>query len=397
MAARTLSAAAFLSLPLTRKAGGQLSIQSQIETAISEGRKQRDIGNFQKAIAEFESAAHQAHQTGAVDLEAKAFVALSGCQIQLFQYRAALESSRQAKELASRAADYSLAGAASGNLSTIYYQLGDFPLADKSAAESIQFLIASPRKDFLVKALVNRGDILWDRDNVVDARKSFQQAIAIAHDNHNPKLEALAWDQLGISLLSHLEPAPAKNSLSEANGALSKAVSIEQQIPDEDRLAITREHLAELELRSRNYIAALTLVDQAFASTSQSFKISPQYYPIHIRGQILLALGRRSDALSEFRRAADSATLWRQGALPGDVTSTRTVAHLHDVYEDYAQLAAELSLQNHDRALARQALEVLAENRAASLREQLALAFGRNFTLPPRYFELLSDLQSAQA
>jgi hypothetical protein len=118
---------------------------------------------------------------------------------------------------------------------------------------------------------------------------------------------------------------------------------------------------------------------------------------LHIRALILEQQGHSSEALAEFREAVHSADQWRRGALPGDATSTSTVVLLNDVYRDFALLAADQSLKRHDPALGREAWEVLAENRAASLREQLTASFGRALKLPPRYFELLSQLQAAQA
>ena len=187
------------------------------------------------------------------------------------------------------------------------------------------------------------------------------------------------------------------NHLTEGEQALSKAAAIQTGIHDTDHLAVTHEHFAELELRKHNYASALKYIDQAFAANTPYFKRNAQYYPIHVRAQILLGLGRTSEALAEFKRAADSATEWRSNALPGDVTGTFTVAQLHEVYQDYAELAATLALKNHDAALTRSAFEALAENRAASLREQLALSLDKNLRLPPEYFELVSALQKEQA
>ena len=70
---------------------------------------------------------------------------------------------------------------------------------------------------------------------------------------------------------------------------------------------------------------------------------------------------------------------------------------LHEVYQDFAQLAAQISLETKDAALRNEALEVLASNRAASLREQLKLVLATDEKLPDTYFEKLSTLQAAQA
>ncbi|HEY3937095.1 MAG TPA: CHAT domain-containing protein [Bryobacteraceae bacterium] len=190
-----------------------------------------------------------------------------------------------------------------------------------------------------------------------------------------------------------------ENDVPATQAALTKEYSLRQSIHDEDGLAVTKEHFAELELEKvhPDYPAALKLIDEAFAAPSHAFKANAQYYPIHVRAKILMGCGKKKEALAEFRRAVDSADQWRQGALPGNTTSTQTVAWLNEVYVDFAELAAEMSLENHDPALLRQGLEVLARNRAASLREQLMLAYGKSLRLPDSYFKRLSELQSAQA
>lgn len=366
------------------------SIPGRIEAALAAGGKYRNVGNFEKAINAFQKAAEEAHLAGDDDREATARWLAGGCQIRLFRYAAALQSSETARELASRVGNYTVAGASSVNLSTIYVQLGDFALAKKEADHSVDLLQHSPRKDLFAKALLNYGDMQSQSISVDAGRQSYDRAIAAAREARRPDLEGMAEDHLGTSLL-------LEGRLKDADAALQVALSVRRSIQDRDGLAITNEHFAELELKKGNYAAALMHIDEAFASPSPLFKTNPQYYPLHIRGLILLRLHRNQEALAQFRRAVDSANQWRQSALPGDATGTQTVAYLHSTYQDYAELAAELALLNHDPVLARQALETLAENRAASLREQVTLALGRNLRLPARYFDLLSEIESAQS
>jgi CHAT domain-containing protein len=206
----------------------------------------------------------------------------------------------------------------------------------------------------------------------------------------NVELLANLWEELGYSLL-------LVNCPDRAEGPLQKAYQLELENHLENALAINRGHQAELQLQKKNYRFGLDLINRAFASKSLSFKTMPNYYLLHIRGVLLERLDREDEALADLRRAADAATEWRQGALPGDATSTRTVVVLHDVYHDYAELAADLSLRTRNAALARQALQVLAENRAANLREEIIVALSRQQQLPQRYFDLLAELQATQA
>ena len=135
----------------------------------------------------------------------------------------------------------------------------------------------------------------------------------------DPRLEALAWEMLWRNV-------PPSKSRPAARDAFEREYSLRKSARDEDGLAITKEHLAELELAkssSADYSLALRLIDEAFAAPSPTFKTSPQYYPIHVRAKILLKSGRKSEALSEFRRAVNSA---------GPMAS-RSFARRHDQYQ----------------------------------------------------------------
>ncbi len=382
--------------------------QSRAEPVIARGRELSANGHFQNAAQTFIRAAEIAREDGRPAQRAQALVFLSGCRIRLFDYRGAQRAADQALSLALKAGDATIAGAAAVHLATIYSQLGEFQLASKQAAYAADLLKDSPNKEYLAKALLIYADIqAGARRNAIEVERAngdstgerkdtdlivsdYKRGVDVAHRAGLSSLEAKLWEELGESLLLVNRP-------DEAEDPLHRAYLLEVKNFDENGLAINKEHQAELQLQKHNYQLALRLIDQAFASPGTEFKTTPQFYPLHIRGVLLANLNRKEEALQEFRKAVDSATEWRQGELPGDAISTRTVVTLHDVYHDYAQLAAELSLANHDPALARQGLEALAENRAASLRAQMRFALSQKHSLPPQYLALLSQLQSAQA
>ena len=356
---------------------------------IAEGKKERAAGHFAEALRAFEKAERAAREAHAPRGQALALVFVGVCEIRLFQYRAAVESLEISARLAHEADDKTLAGIAATDLSAIYSLLGNFALAEKKQEESIQLLSGSSRQDALVQAWLGLASLQMRQGKIPEGKQSSDRAIAIARSAKLASLEAFAWDLRGSSLV-------VAGQLPEAEQSLNRAYSIETELHD-PALAFTLEHRAELELKQHKYQLALKDLDEAFTRADLSFRTSPQYYPIHVRGQILLGMGRESEALFEFRRAVDAANSWRRGAMPGDTSNTETVAFLHDVYQDFAHLAAELALARHDPELSRQAFEALAENRAASLREQLAFTLSRNSRLPARYFELLSQLQTTQA
>lgn len=367
--------------------------------ALANGQRLENAGQLSAAIQQFRRGAESARQSGDYSRQADALLSIAELQLRQFQYSAARESSEQALEAAEHSKNDALAGGAAGNLSTIYAQLGDFALAEQKARQAVNLLRNSPDRPFFVQALLALASVEILQGKTAEGKQSSQQAIDAAHGAKLTSLEAMAWDYRGICLLRQATASGNKSELAEAEAALKKAYDMRRSIPDKDGLAISDEHLAELELQKPkpDYQKALDFINEAFALPSHTFKITPQYYPLHIRGVILQRQGRTAEALIEFRKAVQAADEWRRGALPGDATNTSTVVLLNDIYHDFALLAADESLKQHDFALRREAWEVLAENRAASLREQLTATFGRNLKLPPRYFELLSQLQTAQA
>lgn len=362
-----------------------LPIANRIRNAIADGQKLENNGQLAAAIQQFTRAAELARQSADFKRRADALLYVSELQLRQFKYSAARGSSELTLEAAERARDNSVAGGAAGNLSTIYTQLGDFALAEQKARQSVNLLRSASDRPFLVQALLALASVEILQGKTAEGKQSSQEAIDSAHHAHLASLEAMAWDYRGICLLRQAAASGNKNELVEADQALNKAYGIRRAISDKDGLAISDEHLAEVELQKPrpDYSKAAALINEAFALPSNTFKITPRYYPLHIRALILERQGHTTEALAEFRKAVHAADEWRQGALPGDATNTSTVVLLNDVYHDFALLAADESVKGHDPTLGREAWEVLAENRAASLREQLTASFGRALKLPP--------------
>ncbi len=365
-----------------------------VATLLSEANVKFHQGDSSGAIELYTKAASLAAKIGNKDLEARALVRISGCQIGLFAYNEALKTAQKGRQLGEEAADNDVVGSAWTNQSTVFSQLGDFESARNAAANAVSYLGDSARLDLLVNALLAQGNLLTNQAASGELKRVYLKAASLAKEaaNEHPGAQEAVWDSYGTSLL-------LDGHLAEAREPLEKAQTIEATDNDLDYLAITREHLAELELRQQrpDFQKAQAFIQKAFTLPSPTFQTSPQYYPIHIRARILLGLGHTSEALEEFQRAVDSANQWRRNALPGDSTNTRTVAQLQEVYGDYAELAAQIGLAQHNGALQTRALEILADNRAASLREQLARSYAQDFRLPPEYFQLLTNIEALQA
>ncbi len=360
--------------------------------SMDEGKTLRAAGKLPEAIHAFERAAGEAKRSGDRKEEAAAIVAVGGCQIRLHRYSAGFKTSTRAKDLALQAGDFTTAGRADVNISSIYSQLGDFEGAKATAEEAANYLQNSPRRDYYAMSLTARGEIEFGLDQDKSAEDSLRRALAVAKEAKDDAAVADIADRFGIWLV-------LRGDLKQAETLLTESFQIRKSRKDDDGLAVSYEHLAELESKKGKAFLHLALqyIDKAFATPSLTLKTGPSYYPIHTRGRILRDLGKNADALTDLRRAVIAADTWRQSALPGDATSIKTVQMLNETYHDFADFAAEQSLERGDQALAREALDVLARNRAASLREQLTRAYSQKLIQSPDYFPLLSKLQEVQA
>ena len=322
--------------------------------------------------------------------EAKSGVYVGSCLGLLFRYSAGLEATEAAADLAKSHHDPDIAGGAEINASSIYAQLGSFALAERKLAEAIADLAQTDRRDLFARAYLALSYLQIRLGETTAGFSSSDRCLKIAHDTKNAALEANAWDLRGTALL-------LTGQTLEADKSLAKAVEIYRATGKATIPSVTLEHLAELKWKQQQNEAALHYIDLAFANPDPVFNTSPQYYPLSVRAGILRDLGRTDDALATYRKAIHSANLWRRATLPGDATNIETVRQLTYTYQSFAELAAEQSLARRDDSLAAEALESLAQNRAASLREQLALDLEQARALPAEYLAKLGELQSVQA
>ncbi|HEX4748758.1 MAG TPA: CHAT domain-containing tetratricopeptide repeat protein [Bryobacteraceae bacterium] len=351
---------------------------------------ERESGLYNQAISGFDEAARLSRAAHDYHWEAKAQVYKGGVQIRLFQYTAALETTEAAAALARLHADLRLAGPAEVNISTIYALLGFFSLAQQKVEQGINDVLKIKRPDLLSQAYYASSYQQIRLGDIARGIHSSELAINSAREAQRPDLEAVAWDFRGFGLLQ-------AGKAMDAQICLDKAIQIYQTTGTGRIAALTLQHLAELKHLQGQNAAALADLEKAFANPDAQFNSSGRFYPLCLRANILEDLGRKDEALATSRKAVKAASEWRRAALPGDTTNVETVQELDNTYHSFAELAAQQAIMRHDDVLAQEAFEALAENRAATLREELAVEMGRNRSLPPEYLAKLGELQGVQA
>lgn len=362
---------------------------SNYSSAMRRGLEERKNGAFHDALHSFEIATRIAGDARDMKGEAAAMNRQATCFIYLFQYRQALALANAALDLGRSMNSDEIMGVSESNRATIYEQLGDYTLAENSAREAVGYLSQGPNKRAYVAALTNYGDILDLSGNTDAALVQFRQAIALASGAGIAETEAMAENRMGEAMADSGDPAAMQQ--------LKHSYDLYRSIGDYTSAALARADMAGLARTQHDYRQSLQILDELRSSRSFAAATVLPFWETKMRGECLLALSREREALVQFDKSVRLARQWRRSSLPSDATSTKTLVAVHGVFENYIGLAAKMAVRDHDQALSRQALAVLMEHRASTLREQMIATLGRQMTLPPLYFELLSQIQTEQA
>ena len=367
----------------------QASLQIQ-----QEARRLRAGGDFRAAEALYQRGYREALLAGDRLFAVKYLVSAGGCQLLTFQYRAALATFLRARQSAAAIEDHADLGAIAVNLSSLYLQMWDLPAAMRAAEEGLrqdklsetQIKGASYFKPELLIQLGRIHTLLADSQ----AGAFFREGIEAARARNNVALEAQAWDLQGEE---HL----ANHLLSQAETAFLEAFRLRRYfLPLE--LGFSYGHLGALALARNDFKTADRLTQLALDAVRRNAPASPEYLLIHQQGRIRLAQGEAQAALDEFSLALDATARWRIQVLPARSSLLSTnVALEQQIFHSFIQLAAERGFQKGNPDWAARAFQAVEMNRAANLRESLALADVWKENLPSEYWETLAQLGAWEA
>ena len=367
----------------------QASLQIQ-----QDARRLRAGGDFRGAEALYQKGFREATLAGDPLYAVKYLVSAGGCQLLTFQYRAALATFLRAQRSAAAIEDHAALGAIAVNLSSLYLQMWDWPAAMRAAEEGLrQERLSESRipgaSYFKPELLLQLGRI---HTLLADGQASgfFTQGIEAARTRNNTSLEAQAWDLQGEEYL-------AFHRLPQAETAFLEAFRLRRYfLPLE--LGFSYGHLGALALARKDFKTADRLTQLALDAARRKAPALPEYLLIHQQGSIRLAQGKSQAALQEFSVALDATAQWRSQVLPARSSLvSANVALEQQIFHSFIQLAAEHAFQNGNPVWAARAFQAVEINRAASLRESLALADVWKENLPSEYWEILAQLGAREA
>ncbi|MDP9112626.1 MAG: hypothetical protein M3O20_02970, partial [Acidobacteriota bacterium] len=364
----------------------QASLQIQ-----DEALRLRKAGDFVAAAALYQQGYREALRRGDRLAAARYLMSVGGSQMFALEYRAALTTFLEARDLASALGDHADLGGIDVNLSSLYLQMWDVPAAARAAEEGLREAgRARARSAYFKPPLLMQMGRIHALLNDGEARGFFAAGVEAARARDDLPIEALSWDLLG-------EEELGSGDLQEAEAAFLEAYRLRRFFRTGE-LGMSFGRLGALALARGDFGNAERWTQWALDAAKRGAPAEAEYVLLHQRGRVRLARGEEDAALRDFSLALDAAARWRLEALPAQSTLTSTNIGLErEIFRSFIQLAAEKAFQTGNDIWASKAWEAVELNRASSLRESLALAGVWREKLPLEYWETLAQLGARAA
>jgi len=346
----------------------------------------RKAGDFRAAEALYQQGYQEAVRRDDRLAAVRFLMSAGGSQMFALEYRAALASFLQARDLASRLEDHADLGGIDVNLSSLYLQMWDLPAATRAAEEGLlEAGQIDPQAAYFKPPLLMQLGRIHALLGDSEARGFFSAGIEAARARDDLAIEALSWDLLGEEHLG-------SERLQEAEGAFLEAFRL-RRFFRAGEIGLSYGRLGALALARDDFAMAERLTQLALDAAQRGAPAEAEYVLLHQRGRIRLARGQNDAALRDFSLALDATARWRLEVLPAQSALTSTnVALEQQIFHSFIKLAAEQAFQHGNAVWAKKAFEAVELNRASSLRESLALAGVWREKLPLEYWETLAKL-----
>lgn len=318
-----------------------------------------------------------------------------------FEYGAALSSYLQARKLAEASGNTAELAAILFNLSSLYQQVWDLPSALSAAEQGRTLTSALPDVEYRPQLLLQLGR-LQPREQGPAAIEYFRQGIQAAHLQRASAMEARGLDLLG-------ERYRDQGDLTAAAAAHAEAYRIRRATASPE-VAFSLAYLGALRLAqasmSRNARDRKERLREALEFTQEALDLQPvsrassfpHYALLHQRGRIRAQQGRTLSALEDLSGAISEAQIFRGHFPPAASSFKGANSGLEEtLFDDFVEQAASYAVATGSLDWARKSFVAAEINRAASLRQDLAITDVWRRKLPAQYWETLAALHTEES
>jgi CHAT domain-containing protein/tetratricopeptide (TPR) repeat protein len=339
-------------------------------------------GSFPEAASLFEAAWHQAVTENAWHSAVQSLNSLGAVRQAMFQYQEALNSYLEAQRIAELWGDATHVGLIYANLASVYFQLGDLDSSQMAAEAGLRQSAGHEDIEDKSQLLTHLGLLCARRQQLPEAFQYFSEAIQAADLADDMRALITAWDSLGeVSLQAGL--------LSQADRAFLEAyrLCLLSHTPDlrHSYLELSRLRLVQGDLHS-----AAVLIDRARAMRGKVAGPS-LWRELDQLGKVRLAEGKTDSAVHAFRQAWTETRDWRDEVAPADLSESASAAEIHSIHRSFV----EASLALHPPSVA-EALLAMEDDRADTLRREMASSKTWRTHMPSQYWDMLRKLREVQ-
>jgi CHAT domain-containing protein len=315
---------------------------------------------------------------------------IGGARLARYEYRGALQAYLAAKGVAAAHGYREDLGAIDFNLANLYEQVWDVDSAMQSAEEGGRAIAGLPGTYYHSELCLRTGQLRAEHGR--PATEFFAEAIDAARAKGDIGLEAQSWDATGDEHLRLGRTAAAEAAYVEAFRlrTLHRPVDLGLSYA---RLGAIRLEEGRLEEADRFTHRAI----QGIGGGENGRAAFPPYRLRHQLGRIRLAAGDTPEALNQFEEAVRLALEWNAGGLQSTAALNGANFELErSIVDAFVKTAADHSLKTGDPLWAEKAFLVLERNRAASLREGIAVARGWQDRVTPEFWRTLALLRAEE-
>lgn len=344
-------------------------------------------GQYVRSASIYRNGFEQAIQMGAQRSAIRFLNNLGSALNETYKYREALRAYLEARRLAELVRDEEALAAVSVNLSSVYLQLGQLEAAAEVANRALTTEIRNQRQ-FRSKLLIQAGLLKLAQGEGAAGEHFLRDAVDEAHKQQDAGSEAQAWNELGNALLDSGQTERAERA--QLEGLRLRARNAD------DRIYFSYQSLGKVRARQGDLLGAIKLFDRAIDAArhaSVRFRLWTAHYE---RGKVKLALGRAGEAYADLRIALGFARRWRAQVLPADVFRVSMSLQLDEIYAAFIDAGNLLYRQSGRKNYLQETFAAAEDHRAASLRGLLNGPEGWSSSLPPEYWEAISELHAAE-
>ncbi len=316
-------------------------------------------------------------------------MSIGGCRLLLLEYRSALATFLDARARALALRDTVDLGAIAVNVSSIYLQMWDTAAAQKSAEEGLEASTKLRDPYFLPALLLQLGRIHALQKEGSAAVSFYRRGVEAARRSGDRATEARGWDYTGDEYF-------ARDAIPETEHSYLEAYRL-RLMTKSGELGFSYGRLGALRLAQGRLQEADRLTGLAVQAAREGKLGWPDFLLRQEQGNIHLARGAVGLALQDFTQAIEATAEWRLNVLPSRSSLAAVNIGLEEkIYRSFVELAADHAVRSRSAPWAARAFQALEINRAASLRQSLALADAWREKLPPEYWETVGRLESVQ-